>query len=91
MGAYAPRPLLGPWLLQEMNVDQLCRSSEALTGCSVSADEEREKSKFLADAMRLAKDITENQTYSSVKPLLNFWAAFSASKEVSPRLLCLSK
>lgn len=42
-----------------------------------------EYNKFIADAMRLAKDISSNQTFNTVKPLLNFWAAFSASNEVS--------
>lgn len=42
-----------------------------------------EYDKFMADAMRLAKDVSGNQTFNTVKPLLNFWAAFSASNEVS--------
>ena len=46
-------------------------------------DIESERSKFLQDAMRLAKDISGNQTFNTVKPLLNFWAAFSPSKEVN--------
>ncbi|PCH40428.1 hypothetical protein WOLCODRAFT_150474 [Wolfiporia cocos MD-104 SS10] len=41
----------------------------------------REKDKFLADAERLALDISQNQTFNTVKPLLNFWAAFSPSNE----------
>ncbi|KAH9850218.1 IgA peptidase M64-domain-containing protein [Lenzites betulinus] len=40
-----------------------------------------EKGKFLEDAMRLAEDISGNQTFYTVKPLLNFWAAFTPSKE----------
>ncbi|GJJ15640.1 hypothetical protein Clacol_009918 [Clathrus columnatus] len=40
-----------------------------------------EKEKFLRDATRLAEDISYNQTFASVKPLLNFWAAFSPSQE----------
>ena len=32
--------------------------------------------------MRLVDDISKNQTFHTVKPLLNFWAAFSPSKEV---------
>ncbi|KAI0824018.1 IgA peptidase M64-domain-containing protein [Trametes gibbosa] len=40
-----------------------------------------EKDKFLEDAMRLAEDISGNQTFYTVKPLLNFWAAFTPSKE----------
>ncbi|TFK20410.1 hypothetical protein FA15DRAFT_673501 [Coprinopsis marcescibilis] len=42
---------------------------------------ESERSKFLDDAQRLANDLTQNQTFNTVKPLLNFWAAFSPSKE----------
>ncbi|KAK7054349.1 hypothetical protein VNI00_003543 [Paramarasmius palmivorus] len=41
--------------------------------------EEREK--FLADARYLAEDISGNQTFNTVKPLLNFWAAFTPSEE----------
>ncbi|OCH90452.1 hypothetical protein OBBRIDRAFT_793331 [Obba rivulosa] len=40
-----------------------------------------EKAKFLEDATRLANDISGNQTFDTVKPLLNFWAAFSPSNE----------
>ncbi|EMD39663.1 hypothetical protein CERSUDRAFT_111969 [Gelatoporia subvermispora B] len=40
-----------------------------------------EKAKFLKDAMRLATDISGNQTFDTVKPLLNFWAAFTPSNE----------
>ncbi|KAI0655583.1 IgA peptidase M64-domain-containing protein [Cubamyces menziesii] len=40
-----------------------------------------EKDKFIDDAMRLAEDISGNQTFYTVKPLLNFWAAFTPSKE----------
>ncbi|KAH7885183.1 IgA peptidase M64-domain-containing protein [Phlebopus sp. FC_14] len=40
-----------------------------------------ERQKFLDDASRLANDISANQTFSSVKPLLNFWAVFSPSKD----------
>lgn len=42
-----------------------------------------EKSKFFADAQVLADDLANNQTFTSVKPLLNFWAAFTPSNEVS--------
>ncbi|KAJ7163028.1 IgA peptidase M64-domain-containing protein [Mycena filopes] len=42
---------------------------------------EEERDKFFADAMRLADDISGNQTFNTVKPLMNFWAAFTASKE----------
>ncbi|KAG6879333.1 hypothetical protein C0992_003467 [Termitomyces sp. T32_za158] len=40
-----------------------------------------ERQKFIRDAARLAEDISTNQTFATVKPLLNFWAAFSPSKE----------
>ncbi|KAG7088771.1 hypothetical protein E1B28_012737 [Marasmius oreades] len=40
-----------------------------------------EKPKFLSDAMAFAKDITTNNTFHSVQPLMNFWAAFTPSKE----------
>ncbi|KAJ7062372.1 IgA peptidase M64-domain-containing protein [Mycena amicta] len=40
-----------------------------------------ERDKFIEDAMRLADDISGNQTFDTVKPLMNFWAAFTPSKE----------
>ncbi|KAH0832139.1 IgA peptidase M64-domain-containing protein [Lanmaoa asiatica] len=40
-----------------------------------------ERRKFLDDASRLARDISTNQTFFTVKPLLNFWAVFTPSKE----------
>ncbi|KII90829.1 hypothetical protein PLICRDRAFT_39431 [Plicaturopsis crispa FD-325 SS-3] len=40
-----------------------------------------EKGKFLEDAARLAEDISGNQTFNTVRPLLNFWAAFTPSNE----------
>ncbi|KAK7464905.1 hypothetical protein VKT23_006114 [Stygiomarasmius scandens] len=40
-----------------------------------------EKDKFIEDAMRLADDISGNQTFNTVKPLMNFWAAFAPSEE----------
>ncbi|TFK93297.1 hypothetical protein K466DRAFT_478926 [Polyporus arcularius HHB13444] len=40
-----------------------------------------EKGKFVEDSLRLAEDISSNQTFYTVKPLLNFWAAFTPSKE----------
>lgn len=40
-----------------------------------------EKDKFFADALFLAEDISANQTYNTVRPLLNFWAAFTPSRE----------
>ena len=46
-------------------------------------DTESEKSKFYGDAARLASEISQNQTFHTVKPLLNFWAAFTPSAEVS--------
>lgn len=41
-----------------------------------------EERKFFADSMKLAQDISNNQTFATVKPLLNFFAAFTPSKEV---------
>lgn len=40
-----------------------------------------ERDKFIDDANRLAMDISGNQTFNTVKPLLNFWAAFTPSNE----------
>ncbi|TFK63127.1 hypothetical protein BDN72DRAFT_776248, partial [Pluteus cervinus] len=40
-----------------------------------------EKDKFLEDALRLAQDVTRNQTFDTVQPILNFWAAFTPSAE----------
>ncbi|KAF9562648.1 hypothetical protein CPC08DRAFT_735102 [Agrocybe pediades] len=42
---------------------------------------EEEKQKFINDALRLAEDVSRNQTFNTVQPLLNFWAGFSASEE----------
>jgi len=41
-----------------------------------------ERDKFIEDAKRLAEDVSSNRTFNTVQPLLNFWAAFSPSKEV---------
>ena len=46
-------------------------------------DTESERSKFFDDATCLAGEISQNQTFYAVKPLLNFWAAFTPSAEVS--------
>ncbi|EIW81109.1 hypothetical protein CONPUDRAFT_124060 [Coniophora puteana RWD-64-598 SS2] len=40
-----------------------------------------ERDKFFSDAKRLAEDLSSNQTFYTVKPLLNFWGAFTPSKE----------
>ncbi|KDR82463.1 hypothetical protein GALMADRAFT_237795 [Galerina marginata CBS 339.88] len=40
-----------------------------------------ERQKFIDDALRLAEDVSKNQTFNTVQPLLNFWAAFSPSQE----------
>ncbi|KXN82819.1 hypothetical protein AN958_02093 [Leucoagaricus sp. SymC.cos] len=40
-----------------------------------------ETDKFFADAKRLADDVSQNQTFYTVKPLLNFWGAFTPSEE----------
>jgi len=42
-----------------------------------------EQDKFFADALRLAEDVTQKHTFHPVQPTMNFWAAFSPSKEVS--------
>ncbi|CAJ2502536.1 Uu.00g099300.m01.CDS01 [Anthostomella pinea] len=42
---------------------------------------EDEKDKFFADALFLAANLTDGQTYASVLPLMNFWAGFSSSAE----------
>ncbi|PFH54049.1 hypothetical protein AMATHDRAFT_73063 [Amanita thiersii Skay4041] len=42
---------------------------------------EAERQKFLDDSLRLAEDISGNQTFYTVKPLMNFWAAFAPSNE----------
>ncbi|KAI9450216.1 IgA peptidase M64-domain-containing protein [Lactarius psammicola] len=40
-----------------------------------------EYNKFISDVTRLVKEISANQTFHSVAPLLNFWAAFTPSEE----------
>ncbi|KIO27039.1 hypothetical protein M407DRAFT_73808 [Tulasnella calospora MUT 4182] len=40
-----------------------------------------ESEKFFSDANRLAKDMSQNQTFAPVSPLQNYWAAFSPSTE----------
>ncbi|THH30589.1 hypothetical protein EUX98_g3594 [Antrodiella citrinella] len=45
------------------------------------ADLAQEEAKFIADAKRLVDDITNNHTFNTVKPLMNFWAAFTPSRE----------
>ncbi|THH05957.1 hypothetical protein EW146_g9760 [Bondarzewia mesenterica] len=42
-----------------------------------------EKDKFIADVRRLVVEISVNQTFQTVAPLLNFWAAFTPSNEVT--------
>ncbi|KAI0155292.1 IgA peptidase M64-domain-containing protein [Xylariaceae sp. FL1272] len=42
---------------------------------------EDEKDKFFADALFLATNLTDGQTFANVLPLMNFWAGFSASAE----------
>ncbi|KAI1650986.1 IgA peptidase M64-domain-containing protein [Daldinia loculata] len=42
---------------------------------------EDEKDKFFADALFLANNITDGQTFFDVLPVLNFWAGFSPSNE----------
>lgn len=57
--------------------------SSALPSLTGRSDTSEEKGKFIADALRLAEDISGNQTFYTVKPVLNFWAAFTPSNEVS--------
>ncbi len=45
-------------------------------------DRASEYDKFISDVTRLVKEISANQTFHSVAPLLNFWAAFTPSEEV---------
>ncbi|KAH7913957.1 IgA peptidase M64-domain-containing protein [Hygrophoropsis aurantiaca] len=40
-----------------------------------------EREKFIKDAGRLAKDLSANQTFHTVTPLMNYWAVFTPSKE----------
>lgn len=49
-----------------------------------------ESTKFIEDATRLADDVSGNQTFNTVAPLLNFWAAFSPSNEVSIHRSCIT-
>ncbi|KAH8166081.1 hypothetical protein CIB48_g2179 [Xylaria polymorpha] len=47
---------------------------------------EDEKDKFFADALALASNVTDGQTFADVVPLMNFWAGFSPSAEVHSNL-----
>lgn len=49
------------------------------------SDVQSEREKFFNDAKRLAEDVSKNQTFYTVQPLLNFWAAFTPSDEVNCR------
>ncbi|KAF9524098.1 IgA peptidase M64-domain-containing protein [Crepidotus variabilis] len=40
-----------------------------------------ERDKFVSDVTRLAEDISQNQTFNTVQPLMNFWAAFTPSNQ----------
>ena len=40
-----------------------------------------EQDKFIKDVTRLVSEISNNQTFHTVAPLLNFWAAFTPSNE----------
>ncbi|KAI6086036.1 IgA peptidase M64-domain-containing protein [Hypoxylon rubiginosum] len=42
---------------------------------------EDEKDKFFVDALYLANNVTDGQTFVDVTPLMNFWAGFSPSAE----------
>jgi hypothetical protein len=45
-------------------------------------DRRSEYDRFISDVTRLVEEISANQTFHSVSPLLNFWAAFTPSEEV---------
>lgn len=45
-------------------------------------DTTAEKDKFFDDALFLATNLTDGQTFSDVLPVVNWWAGFSASAEV---------
>jgi len=53
-----------------------------ITKPSTLSDTIHEMDKFFQDAKRLADDVSQNQTFYTVKPLLNFWGAFTPSEEV---------
>lgn len=55
---------------------------------TLSIDTVNETDKFFADAKQLADDVSKNQTFYTVKPLLNFWGAFTPSEEVD--IFCIS-
>ena len=40
----------------------------------------------MQDVKDLVQEISGNQTFHTVAPLLNFWAVFTPSNEVSPRV-----
>ncbi|KAH7303201.1 IgA peptidase M64-domain-containing protein [Stachybotrys elegans] len=42
---------------------------------------EAEKEKFFSDALFLAENVTDGQTFNDVAPLMNWWAGFSPSAE----------
>ncbi|KAI0400442.1 IgA peptidase M64-domain-containing protein [Xylaria palmicola] len=42
---------------------------------------EAERDKFFADALALATNVTDGQTFADVIPLMNFWAGFSPSAQ----------
>ena len=62
-------------------VSSWCFSAKLTVTCT-NVDTRDERDKFIEDANRLATDISGNQTFYTVKPLLNFWAAFTPSAEV---------
>lgn len=66
------------------------RSLKVLKCLTSSTDIAEERDKFVTDALRLAEDVSKNQTFNTVQPLLNFWAAFTPSKEVSTLLQSIS-
>ena len=66
-------------MVVSLSLTSVCHVFFLLTWEAVLADE---RDKFIQDARRLAEDVSSNQTFHTVQPLLNFWAAFSPSKEV---------
>ena len=64
-----------------------CKFASIVSVCRILSshytDTMNERDKFLEDAMRLVTDLSANQTFATVRPLLNFWAVFSPSQEVS--------
>ena len=65
-----------------MVVSKLEAVQEA-TSSHQSLDTPEEKHQFFKDVKFLVDSISANQTYHTVAPLMNFWAAYTPSKQVS--------